>query len=43
MLESDLGSHFQTPVLARLDLATGKIKYLQAGWIGPDQSVAIAW
>lgn len=43
LLQSELGQNLSSPRLARLDIATGQLTYLPAGWIGPDQAVDIAW
>lgn len=43
LIESQLGPAMQTPQLARVDIATGKVTYLQAAWIGGNQAAGLAW
>jgi hypothetical protein len=43
LLQSELGRNLSSPRLARLDIATGQVKYLPAAWVGPDQAATIAW
>jgi hypothetical protein len=44
LLEDSTGSQFQTLRLARLDIATGQVRYLRASWIGGDGGAAdVAW
>jgi hypothetical protein len=43
LLQTELGSGFSSPRLARLDSVTGKVTQLPAGWLGPDQTAVLAW
>jgi hypothetical protein len=43
LLESDLGPQLATPRLTRLDLATGRVGYLRAAWIGPGYAAPFVW